>query len=82
MALDLIVETVDMLIEERGDEELIWGSMVKQTLKRRKPGFNESYYGFRAFSQLLEEAERQGLIRLEHDERSGGHTVKAVYPDE
>ena len=79
--LDLIVETVDMLIEERGDEETIWGSMVKQTLKRRKPGFNESYYGFRAFSQLLEEAERQGLIKLEHDERSGGYIVQAVYPD-
>jgi hypothetical protein len=79
--LDLIVETVDMLIEERGEEETIWGSMVKQTLKRRKPGFNESYYGFRAFSQLLEEAERQGLIKLEHDERSGGYIVKVVYPD-
>ena len=70
-----------MLIEERGEEETIWGSMIKQTLKRRKPGFNESYYGFRAFSQLLEAAERQGLIKLEHDERSGGHIVRAVYPD-
>ncbi len=79
--LDLIVETIDMLIEERGEEETIWGSMVKQTLKRRKPGFNESYYGFRAFSQLLEEAERQGLIKLKHDERSGGYIVKAVYTD-
>jgi len=79
--LDLIVETVDALIEERGEEEKIWGSMVKQTLKRRKPGFNESYYGFRAFTQMLEAAERQGLIELEHDERSGGYIVKAVYLD-
>jgi len=79
--LDLIVETLDMLIEERGEEESIWGSMIKQTLKRRKPGFNESYYGFRAFSQLLEEAERQGLIKLEHDQRSGGYIVRAVYSD-
>ncbi|MDD3642537.1 MAG: NYN domain-containing protein [Candidatus Krumholzibacteria bacterium] len=79
--LDLIVETVDALIEERGEEEKIWGSMVKQTLKRRKPGFNESYYGFRAFTQMLEAAERQGLIELEHDERSGGYIVRAVYPD-
>ncbi|MFH1756186.1 MAG: NYN domain-containing protein [Candidatus Latescibacterota bacterium] len=79
--LDLIVETLDMLIEERGEEEKIWGSMIKQTLKRTKPGFNESYYGFRAFSQLLEEAERQGLIKLEHDERSGGYIVKAVYSE-
>jgi len=77
--LDLIVETVDMLVEERGEEELIWGSMVKQTIKRRKPGFDESYHGFRAFSQLLEEAERQGLVSLERDERSGGYIVRAVY---
>ena len=79
--LDLIVETVDMLIEERGEGEKIWGSMVKQTLKRRKPGFNESYYGFRAFSQLLEGAERQGLVKLERDERSGDYIVKLVYTD-
>ena len=77
--LDLIVETVDALIGERGEEEKIWGSMIKQTLKRRKPGFNESYYGFRAFTQMLEAAERQGLIELEHDQRSGGYIVKPVY---
>jgi uncharacterized protein (TIGR00288 family) len=80
-ALDLIVETIDMLIEERGEEETLWGSMVKQAIKRRKPGFNESYYGFRAFSQLLEEAEKQGLVELEPDERSGGYIVRAVYMD-
>jgi uncharacterized protein (TIGR00288 family) len=79
--LDLIVETLDALVEERGEEEKIWGSMIKQTLKRRKPGFNESYYGFRAFTQMLEEAERQGLVELEHDKRSGGYIVRAVYHD-
>ncbi|HSG28166.1 MAG TPA: NYN domain-containing protein [Candidatus Krumholzibacterium sp.] len=79
--LDLIVETVDALIEERGDEEKIWGSMVKQTLKRRRPGFSESYYGFRGFKQMLEAAERQGLIELELDKRSGSYIVKAVYPE-
>ena len=79
--LDLIVETVDALIEERGEEETIWGSMVKQTLKRRKPGFNESYYGFRSFNLMLEAAERQGLIKLQHDKPSGGYIVKAVYPE-
>jgi hypothetical protein len=81
-ALDLIVETIDLMIEERGEEETIWGSMVKQAIKRRKPGFDESYYGFRAFSKLLEEAERQELLELEHDERSGGYIVKAVYLEE
>ena len=81
-ALDLVVETIDMLVEERGEEEKLWGSMVKQAIRRRKPGFNESYYGFRAFSQLLEAAEKQGLVELERDERSGGYVVRAVYPEE
>lgn len=81
-AMDLVVETVDMLVDERGEEEKIWGSMVKQTIKRRQPGFDESYFGFRAFSELLEEAERQGLVKLEHDERSGGYIVTAPYGDE
>ena len=81
-AFDLIVETIDMLIEERGEEETLWGSMVKQAIKRRKPEFNESYYGFRAFSQLLEAAEKQGLVELELDERSGGYIVRAVYLEE
>jgi hypothetical protein len=49
--------------------------MVKQTIKRRQPGFNESYYGFRSFSALLEEAQRIGLMRLERDERSGGYII-------
>jgi uncharacterized protein (TIGR00288 family) len=75
-ALDLIVETLNALIAERGEGEKIWGSMVKQALKRRKPGFNESYYGFRAFSDLLEEAESRGLVKLEPDEKSGGHLIR------
>jgi hypothetical protein len=50
--------------------------MVKQALKRRKPGFNESYYGFRAFSDLLEEAEGKKLITLEPDEKSGGYLIR------
>jgi uncharacterized protein (TIGR00288 family) len=81
-ALDLVVETIDMLIEVRGEEEKLWGSMVKQAIRRRKPGFNESYYGFRAFSQLLEAAEKQGLVKLERDDRSGGYIVRAVYLEE
>jgi uncharacterized protein (TIGR00288 family) len=75
-AWDLIVETYEALIEERGEEEKIWGSMIKQTLKRRKPGFSESYYGFRSFGQLLEEAGAQGILELERDEKSGGFIVK------
>jgi len=75
-AVDLILETVVALVAERGEGEKIWGSMVKQALKRRNPGFNESYYGFRAFSDLLEEAEKKGLIQLEPDEKSGGYVIR------
>jgi uncharacterized protein (TIGR00288 family) len=77
-AIDLVVETVDGFFDERGEDELIWGSMVKQAIKRRKPGFVESYYGFRSFSELLEEAEAQGLIDLEKDEKSGGYIITAI----
>jgi uncharacterized protein (TIGR00288 family) len=75
-AIELITETVEALVAERGEEEKIWGSMVKQALKRRKPGFNESYYGFRSFNGLLEEAERRGALALERDEKSGGCIVR------
>jgi uncharacterized protein (TIGR00288 family) len=75
-AIDLALETYEALLAERGEGERIWGSMVKQALKRRKPGFNESYYGFRAFSDLLEEAEKRKLLALERDEKSGGYVVR------
>ncbi len=76
-AFDLIVETYEALVEERGEGEKIWGSMIKQTLKRRKPGFSESYYGFRSFSQLLEEAAARGILELEPEEKSGGYIIKS-----
>jgi uncharacterized protein (TIGR00288 family) len=75
-AFDLVLETLNALIAERGEGERIWGSMVKQALKRRKPGFNESYYGYRAFSDLLEEVEKKGLVKLEPDEKSGGYLIR------
>ncbi|MBI9085743.1 MAG: NYN domain-containing protein [Desulfobacterales bacterium] len=77
-AWDLIVETYEALLGERGEEEKIWGSMIKQTLKRRKPGFAESYYGFRSFGQCLEEAGAKGILQLERDEKSGGFIIKSV----
>ncbi len=73
---ELIVETYEALLAERGEEERIWGSMIKQTLKRRKPGFSESHYGFRSFGQLLEEAEADGVLDLQRDEKSGGFIIK------
>ena len=80
-AIDLVMETVEALTAERGAEEKIWGSMVKQALKRRKPGFNESYYGFRSFSKLLEEAEARKLLALQHDEKSGGVIIQSFSSD-
>jgi uncharacterized protein (TIGR00288 family) len=81
-ALDLVVETVEALRAERGEEEKTWSSMIKQAIKRRNPGFNESYYGFRSFSKLLEEAETRQLLQLERDERSGGYIVKNIVQDD
>ena len=75
-AMELALETVAALIAERGEDDKIWGSMVKQALKRRNPGFNESYYGFRAFSDLLEEAAKRKLLVLERDDKSGGYVVR------
>ena len=77
-AIDMIIETLEALSAERGAEDKIWGSMVKQALKRRQPGFNESYYGFRSFSELLEEAEKRQLLALEHDEKSGGSILRML----
>jgi hypothetical protein len=50
--------------------------MVKQALKRRKPGFNESYFGFRSFNELLEEARGRHMLELERDEKSGGYVIR------
>jgi hypothetical protein len=75
-AMDLLLGTLETLVAERGAEERIWGSMVKQALKRRHPGFNETYYGFRSFSDLLKEAGEKKLIELEPDEKSGGYILR------
>jgi hypothetical protein len=76
-AIDQVRETYDALVAERGAEEKIWGSMLKQALKRRKPGCNEGYYGFGSFNKLLEEAQVRQQLALERDEKSGGYIVRA-----
>ena len=76
-AIDLVVNTFEALVSERGGDDKIWGSMVKQALKRRNPGFNEAYHGFKSFNSLLEEAAIRGHLNLEHDEKSGGYIVRA-----
>jgi len=77
-AFEKVVQTLEALIEERGENESIWGSMIKQAIKRRHPGFNERFYGFRSFNDLLADAEKRGLLTLRSDEKSGGYTVRMV----
>ncbi len=74
-AFDLVLETLDDITSERGEESNIWGSMVKQAIKRRKPSFSESYHGFRSFGLLLEEMGKRDLLTLEHDDKSGGYII-------
>jgi uncharacterized protein (TIGR00288 family) len=77
-AVTLILETLDALVAERDAGDHIWGSMIKQALRRRKPGFNESHYGYRSFSELLEEARDDGRVTLELDPKSGGYIVRTT----
>jgi uncharacterized LabA/DUF88 family protein len=76
-AVELAVATFDALIGERGDSSKIWASMLKEAIKRRKPDFNESYYGFRAFGNLLEEAQKRGLLVIGRDEKSGTYVYRS-----
>ena len=80
-ALDFIVETVEALIAERGSDEKIWGSLVKTTMQRRKPGFAESYYGYRSFKELVEDAQKQKLLVVMRDEKSGQYTIRLPAAD-
>ena len=75
-ALEQVVVTLEALTEEREGDDPIWGSMVKQAIKRRNPGFNERAYGFKSFNDLLLDAQKRNLVVLESDEKSGGYTVR------
>ena len=77
-ALDLVVETLEDLKEDRAPDEPIYGSMIKQAIKRRQPGFNERAFRFRSFNDLLLEAQKRGLLKLEPDKKSGGYIVQAM----
>jgi len=81
-AVELIVSTVEALAAERDGDDKVWGSMVKQALKRVRPGFNESYYAFRSFNQMLEAARDAGALQLERDEKSGGYIVRLSAADD
>jgi uncharacterized LabA/DUF88 family protein len=70
----LLVDSI--LALQRENKEVLWGSMVKETMKRKKPSFNETYYGFRTFSHLLEDAQRRGIVVLRRDQKSGSYIVE------
>jgi len=75
-AFRLLVDTVAGLMRE--GKENIHSSMVKDTMKRKKPSFNEGYYGYRTFSEFLEAAEKEGLVTLDTDPKSGTYAVTGL----
>jgi uncharacterized protein (TIGR00288 family) len=78
-AIELVLDTVEALFRERDDN--LWGSMVKQTLKRKRPDFSETAYGYRTFNHLLEDANKQGLLEIEKDKKSGGYLIVSFGPN-
>ncbi|MEW9582077.1 NYN domain-containing protein [Paraburkholderia sp. DGU8] len=80
-AIEIAVQTFDALASERGDSGKMWASVLKDAIKRRKPDFNETYYGFRAFGNLLEEAHARGLLEFGRDEKSGAYVYRSAAPN-
>ncbi len=78
-AIEMVLDVVESLFRERDDN--LWGSMVKQTLKRKKPNFSESFHGYRTFNELIEDAQRRGLLDTQKDERSGGYLILSFGPN-
>ena len=79
-AFQLLVDSVVALVRE--NKEVLWSSLVKETMKRKKPSFNESYHGYRTFSDLLEDAQKEGIVRLQTDPRSGTYVIVGFGKDE
>ena len=71
--MDLVLETAEALFRDRDDD--VWGSHLKQVIKRKRPHFSESYFGFRSFNDVLETARDRGLLEIEKDKRSGGYRI-------
>ncbi len=75
-AMSLITDAMEAL--QREDKEVLWGSMIKQTIMRKKPSFNESYYGYKTFSRMLEDAAKHGILELKKDAKSRSYIVEPV----
>jgi uncharacterized protein (TIGR00288 family) len=79
-AFQLLVDSVVALVRE--NKEVLWSSLVKETMKRKRPSFNESYHGYRTFSDLLEDAQKEGIVRLQNDPRSGTYVIAGFGKEE
>jgi uncharacterized protein (TIGR00288 family) len=69
----LLIDSIKALMRE--NKEILWGSMVKQTMQRKKPTFNEEYYGYDTFSDLLEDAQSNNIIKIKKDIKSGSYVI-------
>lgn len=75
-AVEMATETYEALVTDRDEGGRVWASVLKEAIKRRNPGFNENYYGFRTFGNLLEEAQQRGLLDFGRDEKSGAYVSR------
>ncbi len=74
-----LIDAIQALVRE--NKEVLWGSMIKEAIKRKRPSFDETYHGYSTFSKLLEDAEKEKLVQLKRDEKSGGYIVTAFADD-
>ena len=77
-AVEQAIATFEDLIAVRGDAERIWASQLKEAIKRRNPGFNENYFGYKTFGALLEDAATRGGLGVGRDEKSGTYVTRAA----
>ena len=75
--VEMALQTFEALYSERSDGDKIWASVLKEAIKRRKPDFSESYYGFRSFGGLLEEMQARGFLKMGRDEKSNAYVFRS-----
>jgi uncharacterized protein (TIGR00288 family) len=76
--LEMAVSTLDAMLEDRADDERVWASVLKEAIKRRHPGFNENYHGYRSLGAMLEDAHKRGLLEFGRDERSSAYVKRRM----
>ncbi|MEP6502824.1 MAG: OST-HTH/LOTUS domain-containing protein, partial [Betaproteobacteria bacterium] len=75
--VEMALQTFEALYSDRSDGGKIWASVLKEAIKRRKPDFSESYYGFRSFGGLLEEMQARGFLEMGRDEKSNAFVFRS-----